>query len=74
MRDGSRKVLWITEVQGMEGDRITMSDIFEYEQTAFDNGVIVGRIRPTGIRPRFMEQLEDSGVELPPNIFSVSSR
>lgn len=53
LRDGSRRVLWITEVQGMEGEMITMSHVFEFEQTGVEAGKIIGRIRPTGIRPKF---------------------
>jgi len=71
MRDGSRKILNITEVQGMEGEMITMSDIFEFEQTGYENNKIVGRIRPTGIRPRFMERIEDAGINLPPTVFGI---
>jgi pilus assembly protein CpaF len=71
LRDGSRKVVKITEVQGMEGDMITMSDIFEYEQTGVEGGKIVGRIRPTGIRPKFTDRIEASGIYLPPSVFGV---
>ncbi|MBE0690006.1 MAG: CpaF family protein [Anaerolineae bacterium] len=71
LRDGSRKVVKITEVQGMEGDMITMSDIFEYEQTGVEGGKIVGRIRPTGIRPKFTDRIEAAGIYLPPSVFGV---
>jgi pilus assembly protein CpaF len=71
LRDGTRKVVKITEVQGMEGDMITMSDIFEYEQTGVEGGKIVGRIRPTGIRPKFTDRIEASGIYLPPSVFGV---
>src|SRR5829696_1990813 len=57
LRDGTRKIVKVTEVQGMEGDMITMSDIFEFQQTGFTDGVIHGQLRPTGIRPRFVEKL-----------------
>lgn len=73
MRDGSRKVTFITEVQGMEGEMITMSDIFEYEQTGFENNRIVGRIRATGIRPRFIDRLEDAGIHLPASVFGIGN-
>jgi pilus assembly protein CpaF len=72
IRDGSRKILAVTEVQGMEGEMITMSDIFEYEQTGYEKNKIVGRIRPTGIRPKFIDQIEDAGIALPPSIFGIS--
>jgi pilus assembly protein CpaF len=74
LRDGSRRMLWITEVQGMEGEMITMSDIFEFEQTGFESGRIIGRIRPTGIRPKFIDQVEDAGIHLPPSVFGIGSR
>ena len=66
LRDGSRKVVAITEVQGMEGDVITMTDIFLFEQTGVENGKVVGRMRPTGLRPKFMDRIEAAGVQLPP--------
>ncbi len=71
LRDGSRKILNVTEVQGMEGDMITMTDIFEFEQTGFEKNKIVGRIRPTGIRPKFTDKIEDAGIVLPPTIFGI---
>jgi pilus assembly protein CpaF len=71
MRDGSRKITKVTEVQGMEGDMITMSDIFEFEQTGVEGGKIVGRIRPTGIRPKFTDRIEAAGIYLPPSVFGV---
>ncbi len=74
MRDGSRKVVNITEVSGMEGDVITMTDIFVFEQTGFENGKVIGRLRPTGLRPKFMEKIETSGIHLPPSIFGVGNR
>ena len=57
MRDGTRKVTHISEIQGMEGDVITMTDIFVFEQTGLENGKVIGRLRPTGLRPRFMEKI-----------------
>jgi pilus assembly protein CpaF len=74
LRDGSRKIIFITEVQGMEGEMITMTDIFEFEQTNIENNKIVGRIRPTGIRPKFYERIEDAGINLPPSIFGIGGR
>jgi pilus assembly protein CpaF len=74
MRDGSRKVINITEVQGMEGDIIVMSDIFVFEQQGMENGKIIGRLKPTGIRPKFYEQIEVAGITLPANIFGASAR
>jgi len=74
MRDGSRKVTNITEVSGMEGDVITTTDIYVFEQTGFENGKVLGRLRPTGLRPKFMEKIEASGIHLPPSIFGVGPR
>ncbi len=74
MRDGTRKVVSITEVQGMEGDVIVLSDIFTFEQTGIEDGKIIGRLKPTGIRPKFMDRIEAAGIKLPPDIFGVSVR
>jgi len=74
MRDGTRKVVSVTEVSGMEGDVITMTDIFTFEQTGVDAGKIVGRLRPTGMRPKFMEKIEAAGINLPPSIFGIGER
>jgi len=74
LRDGTRKVVNITEVSGMEGDVITMTDIFLFEQAGYEEGKIVGRLRPTGLRPKFMEKIEASGIHLPPSIFGIGER
>jgi pilus assembly protein CpaF len=74
LRDGSRKVVYITEVSGMEGDVITTTDIFMFEQTGVENGKVIGRLRPTGLRPKFMEKIEAAGVHLPPSIFGIGER
>jgi pilus assembly protein CpaF len=74
MRDGSRKVTFITEVSGMEGDVITTTDLFVFEQTGLENGKVLGHMRPTGLRPKFMEKIEAAGIHLPPSIFGVGSR
>jgi len=74
MRDGTRKITTITEISGMEGDVITMTDIFVYEQTGVENGRIMGRLRPTGLRPKFMDKIETAGIHLPPSIFGIGER
>jgi len=74
MRDGTRKVTTITEVSGMEGDVITMTDIFVFEQAGVENGKIMGRLRPTGLRPKFMDKIETAGINLPPSIFGIGER
>lgn len=69
-RDGSRKITHMTEVQGMEGDVITLQDVFLYDFSAgLDaDGRFKGIIKSTGIRPRFLGKLHDMGIELPPDI------
>ncbi len=74
MRDGDRKVVQITEVSGMEGDVITMTDIFVFEQTGFENGRVIGRFRPTGLRPKFIENIEAAGIHLPASTFGIGQR
>ncbi|MDI6695644.1 MAG: ATPase, T2SS/T4P/T4SS family [Anaerolineales bacterium] len=74
LRDGSRKVVNITEVSGMEGDVITMTDVFMFEQTGIENGKVVGRLRPTGLRPKFMDKIEAAGIHLPASIFGIGER
>jgi pilus assembly protein CpaF len=74
MRDGTRKVTTVTEVSGMEGEVVTMTDIFVFEQTGMENGKIVGRLRPTGLRPKFMDKIEIAGINLPPSIFGIGER
>ena len=70
LRDGSRKITHLTEIQGMEGDVITMQDIFIFDQTGRDaNGKILGRFKPTGIRPKFVEKLLANGIKLPAELF-----
>ena len=56
MRDGIRRVERIVEIGGMEGEVITTQEIFVFEQTGYDNGRVVGRLRSTGIRPSFAER------------------
>src|SRR5437016_3723399 len=73
MRDGSRKITHITEVQGMEGDKITLQDVFLFEQEAYENGRVIGGVKPTGVRPKFMPKIEESGIALPPSIFGMAA-
>ena len=74
MRDGTRKVVNISEIQGMEGDVITMMDIFVFEQTGTEEGRVIGRLRPTGLRPKFMSEIESYGINLPASIFGIGGR
>jgi pilus assembly protein CpaF len=72
MRDGTRRTVAITEVQGMEGDVIVMQDVFKFEQLGIENGKILGRLQPTGIRPKFTDKLEAAGIQLPPEVFGYT--
>ena len=74
LRDGSRRVVSITEIVGMEGDVVTLTDIFHFEQTGYENNNVVGQLRSTGLRPSFMTKIEAAGIHLPPSIFGVSTR
>jgi pilus assembly protein CpaF len=70
LKDGSRKIVNITEVQGLEGDVIILQDIFSYQQTGVnEDGKIIGKLNPTGVRPKFYEQLETSGIFIPASVF-----
>jgi len=72
LKDGSRKITYITEVSGMEGDVITLQDIFVYKEEDFDNtGRIKGRLVPTGLKPGFMDKLLKTSVVLPADMFSA---
>jgi pilus assembly protein CpaF len=74
MRDGNRKCVAISEIQGMEGEVVTMSDIFKFEMSGYEKGQVIGALRPTGLRPRFMDRIEASGIQLPPSIFGSGPR
>jgi pilus assembly protein CpaF len=73
LRDGARKVTAITEVAGMEGDTIVLTDLFRFEQTSVSSdGKVIGQLKPTGIRPLFTPRLEAAGFKLPPEIFGAN--
>lgn len=73
LRDGSRRVTHITEVQGMEGEIIVLQDLYTFKQFGVDaDGNIKGRFQSSGIRPKFMERLTASGCSLPPELFEPS--
>ncbi|MFB6355163.1 MAG: CpaF family protein [bacterium] len=69
LRDGSRVITSVTEIQGMEEDQVTRSEIFTFEQEGMEDGNIVGDLKPTGVRPSFYERFEEEGIELPPDLF-----
>ena len=73
LKDGSRKVTAITEVAGMEGETIVLTDVFKFEQTGTDSeGKIIGELKATGIRPIFGPRLEADGFKLSAEIFMPS--
>jgi pilus assembly protein CpaF len=71
LRDGTRRVTHVTEVEGMEGDIITLQDLFlfDFGMGVDDDGKFNGRLKATGIRPSFSEELEDQGIKLPADLF-----
>jgi len=70
MRDGSRRITQVTEIQGMEGDVVVLQDIFRFEQRGMDsNGKVVGEVKATGLRPKFVSTLQAHGVSLPKDLF-----
>lgn len=71
MRDGSRRVVTIAEVQGMESETVVMQDVFQFKRTGERDGKILGMLEPTGIRPGFAERLEASGIPIPPAILGI---
>ncbi len=73
LKDGTRKVTTISEVSGMEGDTIVMTEIFKFEQTGItSDGRVLGELKPTGIRPLFTPRLEASGFKLGPEVFGAN--
>lgn len=73
MRDGTRKVVHVAEVQGMESDTILMQDLFLFEQTGIQNGRVIGSLKSTGLRPKFAEKFAINNIELPVDIFSAGT-
>jgi pilus assembly protein CpaF len=69
MQDGTRKVTYLTEVQGMEGDTIILQDLFLFEQQGVEQGRVIGEFKSTGIRPRFMHKFDAAGISIPGKIF-----
>ena len=74
LRDGTRRVVQVTEVQGMEGESVVMQDLFVFDQTGVQNGRVLGKLKSTGLRPKFSEKFEISGIELPANVFDVGEQ
>jgi pilus assembly protein CpaF len=75
LRGGQRKITSVTEVAGMEGDIIVMTDIFKYEQTGVSpEGKALGVLKPTGIRPMFDTRIEAAGIKLDANVYQVQRK
>jgi pilus assembly protein CpaF len=72
LRDGSRKVISIAEIQGMEQDTVLLSEIFTFEQEGMIDEKIVGKLKPTGVRPLFFSRFKEEGIELPKDLFVES--
>jgi pilus assembly protein CpaF len=71
LRDGSRRVVSIAEVQGLESETIVMQELFRFRRKGERDGKIVGTLEPTGIRPRFAERLEAAGMPVPPALLGI---
>jgi pilus assembly protein CpaF len=75
MSDGSRKVVCISEVVGLEGQQVVMQDIFEYKQTGLDDkGKVIGQFMPTGAMPTFYEHLKSRGLHIDPAVFDPAKQ
>jgi pilus assembly protein CpaF len=74
LRDGTRRVTHVTEVQGMEGETVTLQDafLFDYSAGVDAHGKFLGKPVPTGVRPRFTEKFDDLGIKLSPRVFGVA--
>ena len=73
MQDGSRRISRIAEITGMESDVVSMSDLFVFQHQGMRDGKVIGRTVPTGIRPRFLERLQQNNISLPPQIFGYNA-
>jgi pilus assembly protein CpaF len=73
MQDGSRRITHVSEVVGMENDTVTMSDIFTFQHQGMRDGKVAGRIAPTGLRPRFVDRLQQRSISLPPQMFGYAA-
>jgi pilus assembly protein CpaF len=73
LKDGTRRITHITEVTGMEGDVVTLQDLFlfDFHAGVDDSGWYRGSLRATGLRPGFLDRLADRGVHLPSRMFAV---
>lgn len=74
MRDGTRRVTNVSEVQGMEGEVIITQEVFKWEGAGVKDGKVLGFLKSTGIRPKFIERIEAQGIYLPPSVFGLDPR
>ena len=75
LSDGTRKVVTVAEITGMEGDIVTMQDIFVFQKRGIrENGEVLGEFVPTGVRPKFAERLLVSGIQFPMSMFDISAK
>jgi pilus assembly protein CpaF len=72
MQDGSRRVTHVSEITGIGSEAISMSDLFVFQHQGMREGKVIGRLMPTGIRPRFMERLQQMNITLPPQVFGAN--
>jgi pilus assembly protein CpaF len=66
-------VVQVAEVQGLDGDRVVMQDLFTYEQTGIQNGRVVGALKATGLRPKFFDKFMQNSIELPSGMFETGT-
>jgi len=69
MQDGSRRITQVTEIVGLENDVVAMQDLFVFQHQGMRDGKIAGKIIPTGLRPQFMDQIQQHNLSLSPQIF-----
>jgi pilus assembly protein CpaF len=72
LSDGTRKLISVQELTGMEGDIITLQEIFSFQQTGVEKGKVRGRFGYNGVRPRFVDKFKIAGIEVPPGMFDPS--
>jgi pilus assembly protein CpaF len=73
MQDGSRRITQVTEIVGLENDVVSMQDLFVFQHQGMRDGKVAGKIVPTGLRPHFMEQIQQHNLHLSPQIFGGNS-
>ncbi len=74
MRDGSRRIVQVAELCGMEGDTVLLQDLFLFKDAGMRDGRLLGQLTPTGVRPKFSEKIQLAGFQLPSNLFGYTIR